>query len=166
MKSIHVTCVAILAAGMVAFGCDKSPSGSNTGGTNSGTNSLTDMANKAAGSASDAMESAKDAAGDMASQAIDSVVKPMQTQLQEWAGKIENLKSGASALGNADLNAMVANVTAKYEEVKSKIDAAMGGDTSAIEALKADGSAMMDSLKGVYEDAMAKLKALKPAGMP
>lgn len=148
----------LLTAGVMLVGCEKSETGGDA------MKSLTDAANKASDSASSAVESAASAAGDMANQAMDSVIKPLQTQLGEYAGKIDTLKEQAAKLTNTDLSSLVDQASAKYTEIKGKIDAAMKGDTSAIEMLKTDGSKMMSELKGLYDQAMAKMGSLMPTG--
>lgn len=153
MKKAMTSFGALVAAGLIVAGCEKSENESAKKG-------LENAADKTKNVMGDVGSQVKEA-GASAMDAGNAAAKALETQLEGYKDKIASLTSGASALNNADLNSMVKSVSDKYEEVKEKIAAAMKGDKSAMESLKSDGAKWMGELKDVYEKAMAKLKSLQ-----
>jgi hypothetical protein len=96
-----------------------------------------------------------------AKNAMDTASVEIGKQAENYKPQIDSLKASAANFKDDQLNTAVKAVQDKYNDIMAKVTAAKGGDKSAIDSLKADGSKWVSDLKGLYDKAMARVNELK-----
>ncbi|MEZ4647612.1 MAG: hypothetical protein R3E97_02295 [Candidatus Eisenbacteria bacterium] len=169
---ILVACLAIT----VAWGCS-GEKGSIADKANQAASEAKDVAKDAAGDvkdaagdmgdhAKDAMEKAESAAGDVKEQAGDmlgALKSQWNEQLEGFDKQLNGLKDSAAKLHNEELNGYVRTIETKLSEVKDTVANLTGGNLD-LAGIKDTMSSKLTELKGLFQAAEDKVKALMGGG--
>ncbi|MCA9758891.1 MAG: hypothetical protein KDA27_24060 [Candidatus Eisenbacteria bacterium] len=156
-----IACLAIT----IAWGCS-GEKGSIADKANQAASQAKDAAGDVGDHAKDAMEKAESAAGDMKDQAGDmlgALKSQWNEQLEGFDKQLNGLKETAGKLDNGELNGYVQTIETKLSEVKDTISNLTGGNLD-LAAIKDTVSSKLTELKGLFQAAEDKVKALMGGG--